>query len=167
VLGGCVAALAAAERIDPVDHDAHLDAHHDDLARRLVLRLVELTGGGRPDWHDDASHFDRRSLTRLVEVIDAHLRIHPSAAELGIMVGLSPSHFARKFRQTVGLSLQRFVNRRRLRRSLTRLAAGDEPLAAIALDLGFSSQSHFTRLFSELTGMTPASYRRQSRPVSG
>lgn len=43
----------------------------------------------------------------------------------------------------------------------------DAPLASVALDLGFSSQSHFTRLFSSLTGMTPAKYRKQVRPVVG
>ena len=41
------------------------------------------------------------------------------------------------------------------------LQTGSTPLSQIALDLGFSSQSHFTRLFSSLTGFTPASYRRQ------
>jgi AraC family transcriptional regulator len=41
------------------------------------------------------------------------------------------------------------------------LEAGSTPLSQIALDLGFSSQSHFTRVFSDLTGFTPASFRRQ------
>jgi AraC family transcriptional regulator len=41
------------------------------------------------------------------------------------------------------------------------LETSSTPLSQIALDLGFSSQSHFTRLFSSLTGFTPASYRRQ------
>ncbi|MBM4013222.1 MAG: helix-turn-helix transcriptional regulator [Planctomycetes bacterium] len=49
-----------------------------------------------------------------------------------------------------------------------RAGPGDHrrPLASVALDLGFSSQSHFTRLFSSLTGMTPAKYRKQFRPVT-
>jgi len=41
------------------------------------------------------------------------------------------------------------------------------PLARIALDLGFSSQSHFSRLFSDLTGMTPAKHRKQFRRTVG
>jgi AraC family transcriptional regulator len=41
------------------------------------------------------------------------------------------------------------------------LGTSSTPLSQIALDLGFSSQSHFTRLFSSLTGFTPAGYRRQ------
>lgn len=41
------------------------------------------------------------------------------------------------------------------------------PLAELALDLGFSSQSHFTRLFSALTGMTPARYRKEVKRTVG
>lgn len=135
----------------------------DEAARRLVLRLVELSGGGLPDWHDDASIFDRRTLTHLVERIDADLRVAPGVADLAALVGLSPSHFARKFRRSTGLSLHRFVNRRRLARALVALKAGDVPLGALAVDLGFSSQSHLTRLFSDLVGTSPARYRRQFR----
>jgi hypothetical protein len=42
-----------------------------------------------------------------------------------------------------------------------------DTLVGIALDLGFSSQSHFTRLFSEMSGMTPAKYRKQFRRSVG
>ena len=139
----------------------------DEAARRLVLRLVELSGGGKPDWRDDASMFDRRTLGHLVDHIDAHLKIAPSLSEMGMRVGLSPSHFAKKFRQSTGLSLHRFVNRRRIRASLESLRDQSHPLAHTALDLGFSSQAHFTHTFSSLTGMTPAKYRKQHRPTIG
>lgn len=62
--------------------------------------------------------------------------------------------------ETTGLSLTRFVHRRRIRASLERLIDESLALSRIALDLGFSSQRHFTRLFSGLTGLTPVQYRR-------
>jgi AraC-like DNA-binding protein len=83
------------------------------------------------------------------------------------LVGLSPSHCARKFRHTEGLSLGRFVNRRRLARALVVLRKDSTSLSQVALDLGFSSQSHFTRLFSTLVGMTPAKYRKTFTPTVG
>ena len=138
----------------------------DEAARRLVLRLAELTGAAPPDWYADSSAFDRRTLRSMVALVDARLEAAPSTAELARFCGLSPSHFAKKFRHTTGWSLGRFVNRRRLRAALERLQAPRVDLATLAIDLGFSSQSHFTRLFSELTGMTPAAYRRQFRPLS-
>jgi len=158
----CMARLVDGERQGEADRDGYRDA----AARRLVLRLVELWGGGRPDWHDDDSAFDARTITSLTDYIDAHVRIGPSVSDLALRVGLSPSHFAKKFRLSTGLSLHRFVNRRRLEAALRMLRDHRRPLASVALDLGFSSQSHFTRLFSSLTGMTPAKYRKQFRPVT-
>ena len=103
----------------------------------------------------------------LVEEIDANLKSTPSLSAMALRVGLSPSHFAKKFRQSTGLSLHRFVNRRRILASLETLRGQSQPLAHVALDLGFSSQSHFTRIFSGLTGMTPAKYQKQFRRTVG
>ena len=139
----------------------------DEASRRLVLRLVQLSGGGTPDWRDDSSTFDRQTLDRLLEYIDAHLKIEPCLTDMAMRVGLSPSHFAKKFRLSTGLSLHRFVTRRRILASFESLKVESQPLAHVALDLGFSSQSHFTRLFSELTGMTPAKYRKQVKQPVG
>jgi AraC-like DNA-binding protein len=143
-------------------YDTARDTGIDEVARRLVLRLSELTGAGKPDWHDDASVFDRRALLNFVAYVDEHLRIAPSLSDMAVLAGMSPSHFAKKFRHSTGLSLNRFVNRRRILRSLETLKT-DNSLASVALDLGFSSQSHFTRIFSGLTGMTPAKYQKSVR----
>ena len=161
VLRDCMARVAAT----PTAQDMAGDVGIDEVARRLVLRLVELNGGGKPDWHDDASVFDRRTLCNLVAYVDEHLGIAPSLSDMALLAGVSASHFARKFRQSTGLSLNRFVNRRRILRSFESLKT-EASVASIALDLGFSSQSHFTRIFSGLTGMTPAKYHKSvKRPV--
>ena len=130
-------------------------------ARSLVLRLVEITQGEAPDWHNDSGIFDSRTMGHITDYIDSHLHHYIPLADVALLCKTSPSHFAKKFRQSAGLSLQRFVNRRRLQASMALLGTDATPLSQIALDLGFSSQSHFTRLFSSLTGFTPASYRRQ------
>jgi len=163
VLRSCLLRLASG--IDP--HGPPATAALDAEARRLVLRLAELGGVGLPDWYDDQSVFDPRTIGQVVDWIDAHLHDTPSPRDLGRLTGLSPSHSARKFRQTTGVSLARFVNRRRLQAAIRQLTMTDVPLAALAQELGFSSQSHLTRLFSRLTGMPPGRYRRQLRPTMG
>lgn len=163
VLQSCMIRLA----MPAAPRNGAADGCKDEAARRLVLRLVELNGGGRCDWHSDASVFDRRTLDHLVSYIDAHLHVAPSLSDMAQLVGLSPSHFARKFRQSTGLSLRRFINRRRLCGSLEKLKDESQSLAHLALDLGFSSQSHFTRIFSGLTGMTPLTYRKQVKRTPG
>jgi AraC-like DNA-binding protein len=143
------------------------DRGSEIAARALILRLIELLGGYAPDWHEDSSVFPLPVINRIVEYIDSHMHRHIGLVEIASLVGLSPSHCARKFRRTEGLSLERFVNRRRLMKALELLRNSSTPLSLVALDLGFCSQSHFTRLFSGQTGMTPAKYRKQFKPIVG
>jgi AraC-like DNA-binding protein len=147
--------------------DSPVAGREDEASRQLILRLLQLSGRGVPEWHADGSVFDRRTLGQLVEYIDAHLKVAPCLSDMCVRVGLSPSHFARKFRQSTGLSLHRFINRRRILSAFELLRDRSRPLADTALELGFSSQSHFTRLFSGLTGMTPAKYRKQVKRAVG
>ena len=162
VVHDCMARLASA----PHGNDAAVDVGLDEIARRLTLRITAINGGGVPDWCDDGSVFDRRMLHGLVAYLDEHLRVPPSLSCMSARVGMSPSHFARKFRLSTGLSLYRFINRRRILRSLETLRA-DSSLASCALDLGLCSQSHFTRLFSDLSGMTPAKYQKHFKRMVG
>lgn len=144
-----------------------LQLRKDEAARRLLFHLQELGGGGVPDWQADGSVFSRVEMLQFVDYIDDHLRLAPTLSTMALMAALSPSHFAKKFRLSCGLSLQRFVNRRRVSASIPLLQANADTLAGIAIDLGFSSQSHFTRLFSDTTGMTPAKFRKQYRRTVG
>lgn len=134
-------------------------------ARHIIMRLCVAAGGRQPDWRKDTSVFTAFAMRQIVERMDSMLGSHVSLDEMARDAGLSPGHFARKFQQSMGLSLDRFINKRRIGMSLTMLREGSVPLARIALDLGFSSQSHFTRLFSRLTGMTPQRFRRLHRKM--
>jgi len=136
------------------------DVGAEIAARQVVMRLAAITGGCQPDWLKDTSVFTPRVMALIVERVDTHLRLRASLEVISSGFGLSPSHFARKFQQSTGLSLGRFMNRRRIGRSFAMLKTGRTPLAQLSLDLGFSSQSHFTRLFSGLTGLTPFQFRR-------
>lgn len=139
------------------------DIGDEIAARQILLRLAVMAGGRSPDWQKDNSVFVPQVMRQIVERVDAHLGAHPSLEQVSTGFGLSPSHFARKFQQSTGLSLQRFMNRRRIGLSLNLLRVGGTSLAQLSLDLGFSSQSHFTRLFSSLTGLTPHQFRRLHR----
>lgn len=133
----------------------------DEIAARQIVMGISLLAGGRaPDWRKDTSVFDPCVMRRIVERLDAHLGVHFSLFEASEGFGLSPSHFARKFQHSTGLSLNRFMNRRRIGSSLILLRTKGASLSQLSLDLGFSSQSHFTRLFSGLTGFTPHQFRR-------
>jgi AraC-like DNA-binding protein len=83
--------------------------------------------------------------------------------EVAREVGSSPFNFARIFQQQTGIPVHRYLTLLRLRVSLERLSDADEDLTTLALDLGFSSHSHFTSVFKDEFGVTPSEIRAKSK----
>ena len=79
-------------------------------------------------------------------------------------VDIHPVHLARVFRRQYHSSVGDYVRQLRVEFTRRELSATDKPLSEIALSAGFSSQSHFTTIFKKQVGLTPAEYRRISRP---
>ena len=75
-------------------------------------------------------------------------------------VHVSPFHLARIFQQQTGVPVHRYLTQLRLRASLERLADGAGDLTAVALELGFSSHSHFTDAFRREFGHSPSEMRK-------
>lgn len=100
-----------------------------------------------------------RMLSHVREYIDAHLAAPLSLQELAAVVQLSPSYFARCFAQAMGQTPYQYVLERRLAQAMTLLTSTDNPIAGIARDVGFASQSHLTATFRRLVGCTPKAFR--------
>lgn len=83
--------------------------------------------------------------------------------EVARAVHTSPFHLARVFGQRTGVPIHRYLTRLRLRASLERLAEGTNDLTALALELGFSSHSHFADAFRREFGRTASDVRRGAR----
>ena len=142
------------------------EAIGDEIAaRQIVVRLRALAGVATPVWRKDSSCFTPAVMRQIVECVDDQLATQPSLEHVSGAFNLSPGHFAKKFRNSTGLSLDRFANRRRVGLSLAMLSQRSVPLAQLSLDLGFCSQSHFTRLFRGLTGITPHKFSRLQRSM--
>jgi AraC family transcriptional regulator len=75
---------------------------------------------------------------------------------------MSPYHFSRVFHDHTGSPVHRYLNRLRLRASLQHLPDSAGDLTSLALQLGFSSQSHFGEVFRREFGCTPATFRRRA-----
>lgn len=85
-----------------------------------------------------------------------------SLAQLAAEAGVSRYHLIRVFREVSGLTPHAFQIDCRINEARVRLADG-VPLAELALELGFSDQSHFQRAFRERVSVTPGDYQRQMR----
>lgn len=98
-------------------------------------------------------------IERARRYIDDHLFEDFGLSDLSRLTGLSAFHLVRTFKKAVGLSPVAYRNQRRIMAARRRLVDG-EPTAQIALDLGFADQSHFTRHFQRLVGVSPQRYAR-------
>jgi AraC family transcriptional regulator len=92
--------------------------------------------------------------------IESHIEAPLPVAELCALVQLSEAHFSRAFRRTFGNSPHAFVIRRRVELASQYMLQTGALLSDIALRCGFTDQSHLCRHFRQVTGHSPAAWRR-------
>lgn len=128
------------------------------LLLRIAMEVAEAGGGPRPAV---ASAKTRRDVVQGLKVLLAtRFRERLTLREMAASAGLSPYYTSRVFHATAGVSLHRYLVGLRLRAALEQLAQGESNLARLALDLGFSSHSHFTNAFQAEFGCSPSGWRR-------
>lgn len=108
--------------------------------------------------------FEDRSLThsrlqQTIEYIHTYLDRDLSLVEIAQVINVSPTYFASLFKRSTGISPHQYVVQQRVERAKSLLLKTDLAIADIALQVGFSNQSHLTRHFKRLTGATPKQVR--------
>ena len=86
-------------------------------------------------------------------------------AALARVAYFSEAHFIRAFRATFGETPHRYLQRRRVERSMFLLRETDRTVTEICLDVGFTSLGTFSRTFRDIVGEAPVSYRRRGGDV--
>jgi AraC family transcriptional regulator len=104
----------------------------------------------------------RHQVERVMEFIYSSLEQELSLVELARQARLSPRHFARLFKNTLGVTPHQYVMRERVERAKWLLAGRRLQVSEISLSLGFGNQSYFTQAFHKVTGTTPKRYQRDS-----
>jgi AraC family transcriptional regulator len=108
----------------------------------------------------EADHADRAEAVKTY--LAGRLCERVTLDDIARAVHTSPFHLARLFQRQAGMPVHRYLTRLRLRASLERLADGADDLTALALELGFSSHSHFAAAFRREFGHTPSDVRRHA-----
>jgi AraC-like DNA-binding protein len=103
------------------------------------------------------------ALRRVRDHIETNLGAHIDIDYLAALTGLSACHFSRAFKQSMGVPPHQYLISRRVVAAALLIESTDKPLSQIALDVGFSDQSHFTRVFSAQVGESPRRFRHQRR----
>jgi AraC-like DNA-binding protein len=103
----------------------------------------------------------RRVADRAREALATDLGAPLALADVAERVGVSVFHLCRVFRSCAGVGMHAYRTRLRLLAAMDRLLAGEEDLTRLALELGFSSHSHFTDSFRRCFGAAPSRVRRE------
>ena len=113
-----------------------------------------------------SSSLTRNQARRVLDYIEANLSRQLTLSELAKIAGLSLHHFARMFKQTLGVAPYRYVLQRRVERAKLMLRTARASLVDISLSAGFYSQSHFTSTFGRMVGATPTEFQESNRKHS-
>jgi len=128
----------------------------------LVARQLSVTycGSQQSDAGLPGSKLSEAGIQMVCDYIEANLCTQIILENLAALVYLSPFHFARCFKATIGLAPHQYVIARRMELAKRLLLTTTLNVAEIAWSIGYENISHFRRLFTMHIGMTPGEIRR-------
>lgn len=146
--------LPPADTLEPLDVEELVLRVAGEAVRCLGSPAMPLSGGSR------AERQRRTCVERVKDHFAERFTAKTELEKLAEVAGCSPFHLCRIFRRETGLSLSSYRTKLRLGAALDRV---EEDLVSLALELGFSSHSHFTESFRRLFGRTPSAVRQLGR----
>lgn len=147
--------------VDELSHPSKHAVFAENLAGSIAGGLLDIpNAGGEPG----NGRLTQAQMNKLIARIDARGDRRLSVAEMADTVGLSESWFAYVFKQTTGKTPLQWQLGKRIDLARKLLAESERTIADIAAQLGFSDQAHLTKAFRQITGETPAAWRRMRQP---
>lgn len=132
----------------------------ETLGMVMAHELLRLNNAAAPVKHNVRGGLAGWQEKKVAQYIEEHLSEDVPLPALAELVGLSPYHFARAFKQSFGLPPHRNLTSRRIEKAKSLLARPAVSVTQIGFDLGFSEVSSFTNAFRKHAGLSPTEYRR-------
>ena len=102
-------------------------------------------------------------IKRCLDEIEEGIRGEQTTSELAASLNYSESYFKQKFKREVGIPPREYILRRKIELSKPSLLIAGRTITETALEFGFSSSQHYSRVFRDITGMSPSEFIRMSR----
>ena len=131
------------------------------ILQRTIESAVRLLSIHPPRVSQRTNREHRELVQRARQVIAASFRSRLTLQDLADRVSSSPFHLSRLFRRFTGRSIHQYLTQLRLRTALEDLEPSNRSLTSLALNLGFSSHSHFTYAFRQHFGLTPTAWQSE------
>jgi AraC-like DNA-binding protein len=126
----------------------------------LIFDQLITLHGNMKSHKPERGGLSQRSLRQVTDYIRDHLAEDIRIDDLAGLVGLSPQHFSRTFKQSTGFSPHQWLVVQRVERACELLVSNSLSIVQIAMACGFGDQSHLTLTFRQLMGITPARFRK-------
>lgn len=134
----------------------------ESLANVLAVHLIRQYATTQPKIPIYEGGLPQRQLLQVLDYIQEHLDQDITLSDLAALLNLSPFHFSHQFKRSIGITPYQYLLQQRIERAKQLLNQSDRSITDIAFLCGFSSHSHLSKQFRQLTGMTPKAYRQQS-----
>lgn len=152
-----VLASGTADKLRAAGGAARMSSYGAAVGVLLEHELARLNDGTTPVVaRGGLSAWQRK---KVADFIEEHVADEVRLARLAALVGLSPYHFGRAFKQSFGVPPHRYHVQRRIERAKTLLAKPGQSVTAVAIAVGFAETSSFSAAFRRVTGLTPRDYR--------
>jgi AraC family transcriptional regulator len=132
----------------------------DHVMQAVAAHVAQTYGGMRPAMRPQRGGLAPWQARRAMEILATSLNGGVSLKEVAKECRLSRSHFSHAFRTTMGVPPHKWLLTRRVEVAKEKLRDGQLPLSEIALACGFADQSHLTRVFTRVVGLSPGAWRR-------
>lgn len=113
----------------------------------------------RRGWENEAE--ENPVVGKVKDYIFSHLHSKIKVADIAETLKLNPDYLSHIFSKSEHITIKKYILEEKIRRSQNLLKYSDYTIQEISFYLGFSSQSHFTRVFCEITGVKPNDYRKK------
>jgi len=134
----------------------------DHMMLALTAHVAQTYGGLQRNTEPSRGGLAPWQAKRACEKLESDLSGKFSLEQIAAEFDLSVSHFSRAFRISTGLPPHQWLLRQRVKTAKQLMTVRDLPLSEIAMSAGFANQSHFTRVFSAVVGVSPGVWRREA-----
>ena len=142
------------QQIEEIDNVVEVEAFKREAQRLYAAAVAE-------EQKTEQSGYKNPLVGEVKDYIFRHFHDSIQITDIAKHLNVNPDYLSHLFKKQENITIKRYILKEKIRRSRNLLQYSDYSIQEISFYLGFSSQSHFCKVFQEMTGETPGRYRKQ------
>ena len=142
------------QQIEEIDNVVEVEAFKREAQRLYASAVAE-------EQKSETGGYKNPLIGEVKDYIFRHFHDTIQITDIAKHLNVNPDYLSHLFKKQENITIKRYILKEKIRRSRNLLQYSDYSIQEISFYLGFSSQSHFCKVFQEMTGETPGRYRKQ------